>query len=351
MDSCAKPKLVFFRGAREQLPFYIRLHLQDRVNCLAQFFDVTVIDHDCDYREICDRYLPEITVFESGVFAGSKHITNTAAHPAIPKVGFCDTDAYCESRTLFISDMARLGIDTFFSHSVSLAEYTPDIADRLFVCPNFADPAVFHDYGIPKTIPVLLTGSVIAHYPWRHRIGKIIPQYYPSMTCPHFGWSDESKTFRMISGDQYARMMNASWVVPTCGTIAKELVRKHFEIPAAKACLVTERTAGTEAAGFVDGQNCIYADERDVLDKLDYFFQHQGELAQISSAGYELVHSRHTIRQRDEVFQWFKLRKTLRPSQTIVQTGPFEPLIVVDRQSPIKNRHLMANGKIGRAHV
>ncbi len=344
MKNITKPRLVFFRWTQEEIPQFVRLHLQQHVKCLSEFFEVIVISENCDYQQVCDKYQPDLTLFESGVYTGKREIQNTSAYPEIPKLGFCNADAYCESRDVFISDMARWGIETFFCLSVAMGEYTPEIADNLFVWPNFVDSDLYRDYGESKIIPVLFTGSLATHYPWRNRISKIVSQYYPSLMCPHFGWYGNEITSRMIYGEKYARVLNASLVIPTCGTIANEVVRKHFEIPASKSCLITEKTPSLEAAGFVDMENCIFTDESDVLDKLDYLFKNPEELERITNAGYQLVHSRHTLKQRDQIFQWFRLYKDLKPHQKIVQTSPFEQLIIVDKSSGLKNSHIISNG-------
>ncbi|WFE30196.1 glycosyltransferase [Solwaraspora sp. WMMD791] len=322
--------MVFFRMLQPELPGFIQLHLREQVDCLAQFFDVTVVTDECDYGEICERFQPDLTLFESGAYAGKRRITGTSAHPQVPKLGFIHSDAYCLSRAASLSDMAQWGVESFVSISVAMAEYTPDIADDMFVWPNFVDPGLYRDYGESKIVPVFFAGSQAIHYPWRNRINRTVAAAYPSLTTPHGGWFSNRKSARMIFGERYARMLNAAQVVPTCGTIAKEVVRKHFEIPAARSCLLTERAASVEAAGFVDMVNCVVADENDVLDKLDHLFEHPEELARITDAGHQLVHSRHTAAQRDEILQWYTLRRALRPGQRIVQRRPFAPLEIAD---------------------
>jgi hypothetical protein len=324
--SAGKPKLVFFRWTRPGLPHFIRQHLQEHVRCLEHHFEVVVIDDDCDYAEVCDAHRPDLTLFESGVYAGERRITNTSSCPDVPKLGFCNSDAYCATRSVFLSDMERWGVETFFTLSVAMAEYTPEIADRLFVWPNFVDGDVYRDYGQPKNIPVLFTGSQAAHYPWRSRVHGIVTQRYPSLTTPHGGWFDQQAVGRMVHGSRYATMLNASMVAPTCGTIAREVIRKHFEIPAARTCLVTERTASIEAAGFVDMQNVVFAEPDDIVDKLDHLFANPEELRRITDAGHELVQTRHTMGQRDQILQWLRLHQAAGPGQKIVQSGPFEPL-------------------------
>jgi hypothetical protein len=332
------PKLVFFRWPRPGLPQFVRQHLDEQVRCLEHHFDVVVIDRDCDYGEVCETHRPDLALFESGVYAGPRRVTNVAAHPQVPKVGFYNGDAYCTTRSVFLSDMERWGVETFFTLSVAMAEYTPDLADRLFVWPNFVDPGVFRDLGAPKTVPVLFTGSQAAHYPWRSRVHGIVTQHYPCLTMPHAGWFDERRAGRMVHGNRYAALLNAAAVAPTCGTIAREVIRKHFEIPAARTLLLTERTASIEAAGFADMENAVFAEPGDVMDKLDHLFAHPDDLARITDAGHALVHARHTMAQRDQLLQWLRLHRAARPGETIVQDGPFAPLRL-DAAPTAANRH------------
>jgi tetratricopeptide (TPR) repeat protein len=310
---------------------------------------VIVIQEDCDYHQICDQYEPQLALFEmiSGaeLATGQKlNISNIRACPEIPKLAFHNADAWCEARSGFISDMEHLGIQASFSICTTAAEHTPAIADELFVWPNFIDADIFHDYGESKIIPVLFTGARYGFYPWRQRIHKLVSESYPSLTAPHRGYNERSTIWQVMHGRQYARTINASWFVPTCGTMAKELVRKHFEISASKSCLITEKSPVLEAAGFVDMQNCVFADEDNVLDKLDYLFHNLDELERITDEGYQLVHSRHTLKHRDQILQWFNLYQNLKPNQKIIQSGPFESLSIVEKSSNIKNSHITCNG-------
>lgn len=346
MESIIKPKLVFFQYKHDSnLPKFVLLHRQQHIKCLLEFFNVVVINKDCDYQQVCDKYEPDITLFESGVNYKRIHrinIQNTHTHPEVPKLGLHNGDSWCEARAGFLSDMNEWGIETFFSICVTTAEHTPEIAENLFIWPNCIDDNIYRDYGQSKIVPVMLTGHINPLYPWRQKINKIISESYPSLICPHLGY--EQPVSRMLYGVQYARAINVSWFVPACGTLAKEVVRKHFEIPASKSCLITEKSQALETAGFIDMQNCVFANEHDVLDKLDYLFQNIDELKKITNAGYQLVHSSHTLKQRDQIFQWFNLYKNLKFNQRIVQTSPFEPLTIVEKSLEIKNSHIICNG-------
>lgn len=114
MDSIAshrKPRLVFFQWGHQpnaNAAGYLLLHMQQQVKCLSTHFDV-VISRDCDYAEICERYQPHLTLFESGYRShGSRRIriTNNDAHVGVPKFGL-NADPWCDRRSGFISDMEQ----------------------------------------------------------------------------------------------------------------------------------------------------------------------------------------------------------------------------------------------------
>jgi Glycosyl transferases group 1 len=344
----AKPRLVFFQFKYDRnLPEFLLIHKQEHVKCLSEFFDVVVINEDCDYRQICDTYRPDLALFESGV----NHVTcqrldirNVRSANDIPKIGLHHADGFCNARAGFLSDMEHWGIETFFAISTTAGEHNPELADNLFVWPVFVDGSIYRDYGIWKSIPVLFTGNRNQFYPWRTKIIKLVSEQYPSLLCPHPGYGPKSSPARVMIGETYARTINASWFVPSCGTVARETVRKHFEIPASKACLIAERTPALEAAGFGDMRNCVFADETDVLDKLNHLFRNEDQLNAIIDAGHRMVHSRHTLKQRDQIYQWFILQKTLQPDQRIIQPNPFEPLQIVEKSSGVRTGHVISQG-------
>jgi hypothetical protein len=349
MDSInTRPTLLFLQQqCDERLPEFLLVHKREHVKCLSHFFNVIVLSEECDYQQICDKYEPDLVVFESGFpFASSKrlNITKTRAYPQIPKLGFLHSDAFCNGRAGFLSDMDHWGIEEFFTISVTAAEHNPEISNQLYVWPNFVDAAIFRDYGQFKTIPVLFTGRSDATYPWRKEISRLVSKDYPSLVCPHPGHSPRQRMTQVMVGEPYARMLNASWFAPTCGTVAKDIVRKHFEIPACKACLITEESPALRAAGFVDMENCVFADQSDISDKLAHLFGHPEELQSIINAGYELVQCQHTLQNRNQIHQWFELHKNLNAHQQIIQLGPFGPLRLVNRSMGLSNSHIMSNG-------
>lgn len=331
-ESVKKPKLLFFQWDHRPnrgLSDYLLLHMNDHVRCLAQHFDVTVVNQDCDYGEMLDRHEPDMALFESGyqTFVSRRPtITNVRGNDSIPKAGLHNADSWSDCRGGFLSDMEHWGIDSFFSICTTTAEYLPAAKDRLYVWPNFVDPAVFRDYGLEKTVPVMLSGKSHEQYPWRQEVFPLVSRMLPCLILPQFDHAS-GLAHRTLAGEGYARALNASRIALTCGTMAREVVRKHFEIPGAGCCLVCEESEGLAAAGFVHMQNCAIVDGSDVLDVVDHLLGNPDELARITRAGHDLVHARHTLAHRPQIYQWFELQGRLALGQEIAQLGPFGDLV------------------------
>ncbi len=333
-----RPRLILFRFRYEEsVPTFLRIHQDEQVRCLRQFFDVHVISNNCDYDRVCDAIEPDLAVFESGLETARTHrldITNTNAHSSVPKVALLNADGCSELRSAILSDLDQWQIDTAFSISAVAPEHFEGLIPNLFVWPNFIDPHSFCDRGLPKLVPVLLSGSQSPRYPWRR---NVFPQLLESccvLVCPHPGYTAHSRIGLAIIGDDYARSLNTARVVPTCGSISRELVRKHLEIPAARSCLITENTPTVQAAGFVDMVNCVFADASDVLDKVEYLLSNTDRLSEITDSGYQLVHSRHTLEQRGHLLEWLQLKRSAGREQRILQSDPFAPLtLATDEES------------------
>ena len=348
--SSRKPTLLFLqRGDSQKLNDFMLSHRKQHVKCLRQFFHVIVIQEDGDYQEMCERYEPDLTMIEmlGGVERATLRklkVSNKSSHPEVPKIAFLNADAWCDSRSGFLSDIDLWGVQATFSICTTAAEHMPPLENSLYVWPNFVDPDLYKDYEQPKVIPFLLTGSSTALYPWRQSMNKLIAEHYPALICPHFGYTTRLGVGQFMWGESYARTINSSWFVPACGTVAKEVVRKHFEVPACRTGLITEESAALKAAGFSDMENCVFATTSDLLDKVDYLFKNPEKLKSLTQAGYNLVHSRHTMRSRDQVLQWLMSYKSVSPGQKIVQDGPFSSIRVVQESSRIVSAHLAGNG-------
>lgn len=345
IENSKKPRLIYFQWRHGGLPAFLKLHIDLHVKCLSEFFEVIVVAEHCDYARICEKHTPDITLFESGyrsTISKRIQIKNPFAFAEIPKVGLHNGDPWCDCRVGFLSDMEEWGIETFFSISTTMAEHSPEIADNLYVWPNFIDSEIYRDYGMKKNIPIMFNGHINPLYPWRQEVYNRVSRSFPCLTYPHLGYENHSSL--MINGKEYAEALNASWFVPTCGTLAKEVVRKHFEIPGSKACLITEESEALLAAGFRDMENCVFASPNNISDKLNFLFEDREKLNSIIGAGYNLVHSSHTLKQRNQIYQWYILNKQKKSNEKIIQFNPFGSLKIIENSNAFRQEYIKGNG-------
>ena len=323
-----KPKLLYFQWDHRPnlgLSEYLVLQTSDQVRCLQVYFDVTVINHDCDFAEVCENNEPDMVLFEAGYqtyVSRRPNITNLSANRSLPRAGFHNADLWSNCRAGFLSDMEHFGIETYFSLCTTTAEYFPELDGSLYIWPNFIDPLIFRDYGLEKTVPVMLSGQRHEQYPWRQKAYPIVARHFPTLDCPQFEHGS-GLAHRSLAGAEYARAINASRISLTCGTMAREVVRKHLEIPGSRTCLVAEEFEKLKAAGFRHMESCIFAEPGEVVDVIDELLRNEDLLSKVTLEGHRLVHERHTIFDRPQVYEWFTLQSQLPERQPIVQDGPF----------------------------
>jgi len=332
-------------------PAFMLTHMREHVRCLGHFFDVKVVSSDCDLDEICDRHGPDLVLFETGLEvprSSRPKVRNLRAHRTVPRAALINADGCTEFRSAILADLDCWGVETAFTISTVLQDHTADIARETFVWPNFIDSDVFCDYGHDKTLPILITGSQNSRYPWRHAVFRKLASNFPALICPHPGYASQRQTGVMLHGESYARLLNRSYFVPTCGSVTNELVRKHLEIPGSRACLVAQPSSAVAAAGFVDMINCVLGDDTDIPDKINALLKDAERLQDIIDRGYELAHRRHTMAQRSQILQWLNLSRDRTEEQRIVQTDPFAPLVLVTAPTaapkfcaPSSSKHLV----------
>ena len=126
-NSDIKPNMLFFRQTSVQKlqSYIVNLYANLELQCLQHYFNVTVIDYDCDYNNVCDKFEPEICFFELGTeMPVSLKIDNIKNNNSVPKLGFIKTDFYAGCRTKFLHERDQYGIDDFFA-GPPIEEYLP----------------------------------------------------------------------------------------------------------------------------------------------------------------------------------------------------------------------------------
>lgn len=330
----SKPKLLFFRpkyGPR--VPAFLLQHRDEHARCLSQLFDLRIIEDDCDYQQVCDKHEPDACLFVIGfqLFdARMPQVTNIGSGDDLPRLAFLNADVWSFTRSRILAEVQAIGFHAVFAICTTAGEHFPQFKDRLYYWPNFIDERTFRQRQQDKTDIIYIIGNMGVEYPWRKKIRDVLLDTFPAKQSPHVGYSGREAN-KMPIGANYARLLGSAWFAPTCGTLAKDLVRKHLEIPAVGTCLIAERTAILELAGFSDMTNVIFADEHDVVDKVTHLLRNPDALRRIIENGHDLVHRKHTMRARTQIFDWLLLHRQTSLGARIVQTDPFGQLVLQPR--------------------
>lgn len=344
-----KPRMLCFQTPFDHLvPSLFEPLIYKIIRGLDHYFDLVIVRESCDYSEQVEKYRPDIVLFD-GTIESAVHrrlnITNTNTHKHIPRIGLCRIDALSPSRATFAAEMALWGVETFFTNvDTAMGEAFPELADQLFYWPMFIDPEVFRDYGYLKNVPVLMVGNfdgpIPSQYLWRVTVRDQLMQNLPCLYYRHPGWDPKNFSPFALHGAEYAKALNSAWFAPTCGAMKKIVVSKHIELPGAGACLVTEDTEAVRAFGFRDMENCVFADETNIVDRIKYFLANKHDLLRILNNGYAHVHNNHTFYHRPQIIQWLQLKLALQPGYKIVQPDLFGDLQAVPTDSPVTTRHI-----------
>jgi hypothetical protein len=307
-------------------------------------FKEIVIDYSCDYNEVLEKYKPDLALFhfEEGTI-GSIKVQNVRNNDSIPKTGLATIDSSSVGKGFYYRFMQQYGVDDIFSIEVTTGESFPELKDNLFYIPHFIDSDINYDYKLEKNIPVLLTGH-FEHkfYEWRSLVKKPILDNFPALYFRHPGYYSGSlvPTLLRIHGESYFRTLNASWIVPTCGSFKNTVLMKHFEIPGARSCLVCDENETVKLHGFKDMENCVFSDANQIVEKLSHLFNNPEILQKVIDNGFEFVHSEHTYRQRSQLYQWYQLNKLKKTGQRIIQPSLLGDLELIDSDSYKETIHL-----------
>lgn len=119
------------------------------------------------------------------------------------------------------------------------------------------------------------------------------------------------------TGDVFEAYTKAKIVINQA--VSDDLNFRVFEAMASGALLITPSgTVGLESL-FTDGQELVIYERdnvRDAADKIRYYLEHEAERERIASAGWRLVHSKHTNKARADTLLDL-LEGTRRPTEPI----------------------------------
>lgn len=91
-----------------------------------------------------------------------------------------------------------------------------------------------------------------------------------------------------VWGDDYRRALNQSRIVLNY-TICQVMNMRAYEAPACGALLFIEADNCEVRDVFTDGVSCVLYDDENLLEKLEYYLEHEDERARIAAAGWQIV--------------------------------------------------------------
>ncbi len=308
-------------------PFLLRI-AGEMVEALNLHCDVTVIDRDFDFDEVCDVVQPDFVLFDvvKWPMPFRPQITNPRAHPAIPRALVLNVDPHEPLRPLIFETLDDYGIDTIFDRATMCREHMPELAAKTcFSVPQFVDRAIFHDYGLEKSVPIsIFSGHMCpGFYPWRAKVTAEMQHIFPTLIYPHPGYRTQERSPFAVEGEAYARAINRSHFSVADTTRLDYVVRKHIEIPASGSILVAPSSAALADYGFVDLENCILGSGSELHDKIDAVSRDPERQERIRLAGLTLAQSRYTREAWRVIPDWFECHNRLQPGEIIQQAGLF----------------------------
>ncbi|HVU15778.1 MAG TPA: glycosyltransferase [Candidatus Didemnitutus sp.] len=332
MVSIVKPRLLYFNGPWGYLGARILSSYIDPFRrLLEQDFEVISVEGDRDFRVEVENHRPDLVMFHTGSEAPGEPevtITNTDAFPEIPRLGYMFRDPFSPSRMPTMNRLKEWRADQVFTDFRPTDSLAPYFRDTMYL-PWWIDDTVFRDYGEEKEFSVTLTGSGWLSkciYLWRSEVCMQLLPRVPIFHAPSLGNRQNGHDF---TGESYSRLLNRSRFSAGCGTVNRYLTMKLLEIPASRCCLIAEEIEVLKAAGFRDGENCVFATKDNVAEKVRRLLAEPERLRAITDAGYRLVHERHTQRNRRVFAEWYELWKRRKSGDTIVQVNPLQPLQLI----------------------
>lgn len=322
------------------------------VHALALHCDVEVIEQDFDLVEVYERVKPDFLLFDS-IHWGRKYRTNVAnidAYPDLPRALLLNNDPHEPMRPLTMDMVLDYGIDTIFCTGTEDLEQMHELRRfNCFVLPKFIDPAIFHDYGEEKSIPVTIMSAhlVPQFYPWRAQVTDEIQNLMPTLLYTHPGYTSGGHNPFEIRGENYARMLSRSQFCIADTTRLDYVVRKHLEIPAAGSVLVAPSSAALRDYGFVDMENCILGPAgTELYAKILTVAGEPAWYERIRANGHALVQERYTSRCWTHILDWFACHRNLKPGERVQQDavlGKFKVVKDGPDVAPIANYRVQDN--------
>ncbi len=298
-------------------------------------FETKVVCTDCDLKKEIEDFSADLVFYlhMPEMLAVKKPLVfpeNYDCYPEIPRIGMAGGDKYSPVKYASYNALRKLKCQAGVCSLTAGGELIYEADDLpLYHKLGLLYTSILRDYGEEKIIPVGLFGAGFAfgtennnHYQWRQRVTKQLLNRVPLFHAPRPSAVNIIKNSHDLVKEKYGRMLNRCKVALTCGTEQHNILEKHLEIPACRTCLVTEESNIVKDYGFRDMENCVFADETNICEKLEYLFVNSERLQEITDAGYELV-QQYLDKEKafDFYYELYKLLKVKKEDERIIQDG------------------------------
>ncbi|MFD1065869.1 glycosyltransferase [Oceanobacillus locisalsi] len=216
-----------------------------------------------------------------------------------------DAHRFVEQRRRYIT---RSNIRTFFvicRHNFYY-HYPEQVQHHVFFLPQFANTAIFKDYGNEKTIDLMMLGEV--SFPEIYPLREKILQHYQNdphfFNRPHPGWQDftSKQAETALIGENYARAIQQAKLFFACGSVRQVVTFKYFEVPACRTLLLAPALPELKQIGLIPGVHFVDINAENFPEKAEYYLKNTKEREKITEAGYQFVHHHHSTAHRAKQF-------------------------------------------------
>lgn len=101
-----------------------------------------------------------------------------------------------------------------------------------------------------------------------------------------------------VLNQTYALALNKYFCSVATGSVYRYVLAKYFEIPAAGALLLAERTADSDSVGLVPWKHYVAIDRKNVVAQITECLQRPQQFETIRRAGCDYVRTHHSVRNR-----------------------------------------------------
>jgi hypothetical protein len=168
---------------------------------------------------------------------------------------------------------------------------------KCFWLPFSVDTSIFRPLNLPYKYDAmcLFSGSLNGGYPNRESVSQVLQKTYGQKAFSRILYNSTGKVLH----EDYVRLINQSRIAVTSNDSYGSVNFKHFEYPACKTLMFSDKAQDFEALGYRAGIHYIqYQYANELPELLDYSLNHTDEAERIATAGYELVREKHNTYTR-----------------------------------------------------